>query len=347
VTTMTELGEKAFLKSLLPTLEQAKNFVNGFGHDVSVVDVGLSKNIAFKIDRAPHPISVRNHWSDYKVWGRLAVVANVSDLVAAGARPKAFMLSIIAPGATDHQRIKEIVDGCIEGCADHHLSFVGGDTKEGEVLQVVGACIGTSEKQYFLGRAVAQPGDHLVIAGLLGEFLSAYLLLKEGEIDEQVRREELMKVLTHPRAKMEECEYITERRLATASCDLSDGISDALSNFCNDQVGITIDEFALPIHPLATNFAARTSLESHKFAFGVGDWAVAFVVPKKYVGMLKCAEAIGLKFACIGTFDNSGKKLIRRLNGAIEAVPSEMNEQFVARLEDESAYLDTFKTPQR
>lgn len=84
-------GRKAFLRKLLPGLVCSDDFVNGFGHDASIVDLGFDKNIVFKIDRAPNPVSVKNSWSDFCVWGRLAVVANVSDVLAVGGEAKAFM----------------------------------------------------------------------------------------------------------------------------------------------------------------------------------------------------------------------------------------------------------------
>jgi thiamine-monophosphate kinase len=340
MTSMNELGEKHFLRALLPTLRRADCFVNGFGHDVSILDLGLDMNIAFKIDRAPSPISVTNAWSDYKVWGRLAVVANVSDLIAAAATPKALMLSIVVPGSIDRQHVEEIVAGCVESCRDHGLAFLGGDTKEGPSIQIVGACIGTSNKQYYLGRDIAKPGDHLVVAGMLGEFLGAYILLKEGLIEDQMDRANLIDILAHPKARIDEGRYIADTHLASASCDLSDGIADALSHFCNNNIGITIDEARLPIHPLGYRAAEKTSREPYRLAFGVGDWAVAFVVPSEMMGVLQAGVDRGLQFSSIGRFDDSGKKLIKRVNGQVETAPEFVNEQFSMRLEDEKNYLD-------
>ncbi|RYH60989.1 MAG: hypothetical protein EON54_10500, partial [Alcaligenaceae bacterium] len=55
---MSDLGEKAFLKLLLPTLQVSPSFVNGFGHDASILDVGLEQHLAVKIDRAPFPVAL-------------------------------------------------------------------------------------------------------------------------------------------------------------------------------------------------------------------------------------------------------------------------------------------------
>lgn len=340
MTSMSQLGEKAFLRMLLPELPRSENFVNGFGHDISIVDLGLEHNIAFKIDRAPYPVAIAKQWSSYEVWGRLAVVSNISDLLAAGAQPKAFMLSITAPRSTDHVRLQEIVAGCVESCADYDVSFVGGDTKEGDALQVVGSCIGTSRRDYYLGRMIAQPGDHLVVAGVLGDFMSACFMLENRVTTDSYSRSALLRLLTHPSARRSECAYVARHGLARASCDLSDGLADAISYFCDQNVGIIVDEQALPVN-LATVVSEKlTTKRCHELAFGAGDWAVAFVVPAVNIALLDAPEAAGLMLRSVGRFNATADRLIRRLDGTLENIPTAINEQFIARLEDNLDYLD-------
>ncbi|MGP4959074.1 AIR synthase related protein, partial [Pseudomonas helleri] len=129
MTTMSELGEKAFLKMLLPDLYVAPSFVNGFGHDASIMDFGLEKLLAFKIDRAPYPVALQRGIGDYKTWGRLAVAANVSDLLAVGATPRALMLSLVLPGHFEIDNASAIIKGCEEACIAHGIAFVGGDIR--------------------------------------------------------------------------------------------------------------------------------------------------------------------------------------------------------------------------
>lgn len=339
MTSMAQLGEKAFLRMLLPKLPQYENFVNGFGHDISIVDLGLEKNIAFKIDRAPVPVAISKGWSSYEVWGRLAVVANISDLLAANAVPKAFMLSITAPRSVDHLLLEQIVAGCVESCAEYNVSFVGGDTKEGDTLQVVGSCIGISEKDYYLGRGIAQPGDHLVIAGVLGDFMSACSMLDNKLFSDTYPRSLLMSLLTHPSARLRECTYVLEHRLAHASCDLSDGLADAISHFCSADIGVIVEETELPLNLAAVVSAAGTFKRSYELAFGAGDWAVAFVIPEQNMGLIDEPETTGLSLRSIGRFTATPEKLIRCVDGTLEKIPTAINEQFVARLEDDLDYL--------
>ena len=178
---MCELGEKKFLSSLLPTLQTADCFLNGFGHDASVLDIGLPEHaIAFKIDRAARPIAACKGWTGFDSWGRLAVTANLSDLLAVGAVPKGFMLSLSVPKDWDVQRTEAVIQGAAEECSRNGVAFLGGDTKEAKEAHVVGAAIGIVDKKKIIGRRAANPGDAVVLAGKLGGFAGAYMFRLVG-----------------------------------------------------------------------------------------------------------------------------------------------------------------------
>ena len=143
---ISKIGEKAFLQSILPTLKISNNFLNGFGHDISILDLGLEEFITFKIDRASKPIMISQNWTtDWSIWGKLGVISNLSDHAAAGSTAKAAMICIITPKNTSTTNIHQIIKGCEEACIINNISFVGGDTKEGSNTEVVVSMIGTSK----------------------------------------------------------------------------------------------------------------------------------------------------------------------------------------------------------
>ncbi|WP_373990954.1 thiamine-monophosphate kinase [Duganella sp. BuS-21] len=337
--TMSDLGEKAFLKALLPELHVAPMFVNGFGHDASIVDVGLEQCLAVKIDRAAFPVALKHGIGDYRTWGRLAVAANVSDLLAVGAVPRALMLSLVVPGTFEASDARAIVKGCEEACAWHDIAFVGGDTKEGDAAQVIGSAWGTVEKKFAFGRAAAKPGDRLFIAGRLGAFAGVLALLELVSAQEQNVPDEWQEILTIPMARLHEGKYLRKSRMVAAACDLSDGLADALHIFCADGAGITIAETSLPLHQLASEASVKTGVPLWRFAFGVGDWSIALVVHDQDVKAFKRAITGKLELFEIGQFNNTGRKIIRDACGADIEVPDLINEQFRRRLEDNGSYL--------
>lgn len=344
MTTMFDLGEKAFLKSLLPRLEVAPSFVNGFGHDASIIDLGFEEYLAFKIDRAPFPVALHRGIGDFRTWGRLAVVANVSDLLAVGAIPRALMLSLVLPGEFDAENARAIVEGCEEACAAHDIAFVGGDTKEGKAAQVVGAAWGTVAKNAVVGRALAGDGDRLFVAGFLGAFVGA-LKLMDACSDAAEFRQEWIQTLTLPSARMHEARFMRQAGMVAAACDLSDGLADALEIFCGAGVGITLEESKMPMHSQAVEASRTTGLPLWRFALGVGDWAIAFVVREKDVAQFRLAMDASLILHEIGRFNNSGRKVIREVSGAEKEVPNLINEQFRKRLEDDGIYMRELLRP--
>ncbi|KHK51915.1 hypothetical protein PI87_20425 [Ralstonia sp. A12] len=338
MSSMEDIGEKGFLRGILPGLARNEIFVNGFGHDSSLLDLGLERHIAFKIDRAPSPIAISRGWSDFKVWGRLAVVANVSDLLATAALPQAMMLSLVLPRDLDAKKATDIIIGCEESCAQHGIAFVGGDTKEGATIQVVGAALGTAEKSYWLGRYKAVPGDHLIIAGMVGGFSGALSLLDAGKASD-VERRSLLSVLTEPVARIREGAYIRESRVLHSCMDLSDGLAEAIANFSSKNVGITINEDALPLHRYAIDAAHLLSVSSSKFAFSVGDWAIAGLVSQENLSRFFDNAPADLQLRDLGAFDSSGKCLLKAPDGSVRPIPKILNEQFRKRLEDDGDYF--------
>ena len=335
---MSELGEKTFLKALLPALYVDPTFVNGFGHDASIVDVGLQEHIAIKIDRAPYPVALKKGIGDYRTWGRLAVAANVSDLLAVGASPRALILSLVLPGSFDAVSAGEIVKGCEEACITHGVAFVGGDTKEGAAAQVIGAAFGTVAKGYGFGRANAASGDYLYVAGQLGAFSGVVAMLDASDSC-KLPPVEWADVLTRPSARVREGEYLRKLGSVIAACDLSDGLAEAIRIFCKAGTGITVDEANLPIHRIAVEAATRLQVPAWRFAFGVGDWAIAFVAKYMDVAILDDLRNKGLEIFKIGRFNDSGKRLVRSRNGVKFELPDLINEQFRQRIEDGDDYI--------
>lgn len=335
--TLGDLGEKAFLAALLPSLKKDSNFINGFGHDASVLDIGLDVDIAMKIDRAPFPVAVLRGVGDYDIWGKLAVVANVSDLLASGAVPKALMLSMVLPREFSEKSARDIVFGCEAACRSHGIAFLGGDTKEGLTAQIVAAAFGTVAKHRSINRAKAAPGDSLFVAGHIGGFSAALTLLSDARLSTE-NFSRCADVLRNPFACIKEAGLLRESGLVATACDLSDGLFDALEVFCDSEVGILIDGSALPLHPLTLLASDFKNVHPWKFAFGVGDWAIAFVVKRENVDELKKLANPFCAFAEIGKFDKSG---IRSLIWKEKKypVPKIVNEQFVRRIEDDGDYL--------
>jgi len=331
---MSELGEKKFLQNILPSLFVSENFLNGFGHDISILDLGLEKFITFKIDRASKPVTITNNWtSDWSIWGRLGVIANLSDHAAAGSLPKAAMVSIITPRATDVLNIEQIILGCQQACIENGISFVGGDTKEGQNTEVIVSTVGTSNFNSKIQNA--HDGDFLLISGLLGGFLAANLIMLNQNCFAKEQIDQAFFLLSNPSVQSKNSQILYDEGVVYSATDLSDGLVDALNSFCTNQIGFNLDIKLIKFHPLAILVHKKLGVQLIDLALSAGDWAIAYVVKKYELDKIPNLDNLYR----VGEFNTSGTIKFIEENGFTKNLPSKINEQFINRLEDQKGYL--------
>jgi thiamine monophosphate kinase len=145
----------------------------GVGDDCALMDVGdrtlaittdlLTAGVHFFPDVAPASL------------GHKALAVNLSDLAAAGARPRCFLLSLSLARA-DPVWLEAFSRGMFELAAREGCELIGGDTTraahvaggEGPVTVCITA-IGEVDRSCLRGRGGARPGDDLWVSGELGD----------------------------------------------------------------------------------------------------------------------------------------------------------------------------------
>jgi thiamine-monophosphate kinase len=343
---LNEIGEKRLLQHLLPQLAKHPRFLNGFGHDAAVVELDKSSDtvLVTKIDRAAQPMATRRHWTDFRMWGQLAVTATCSDLLAAGATPSAFMLAMILPGDFEVAAAEQIVFGCAQECEKHGVAFVGGDTKEGGEAQLVGCGFGTAQHEATHGRDGAQPGDVIVVAGDLGGYLGAYLQMIEASTEAKPDEwDQWRDYVTQPAAMWAEGLFMNTAARITAAMDASDGIYDVLHELAGPY-GVVIREADLPYHKFALSCAEKKDVSPLALALGVGDWNIVYILHREDWKSVE-AEAMrrDLKLRCIGEIVDSPSISVIDADGRPHTLRAVVNEHFAKRQEDEGEYLSFIK----
>ncbi|MBC8749309.1 MULTISPECIES: thiamine-phosphate kinase [Paraburkholderia] len=338
------MHEKPFIAELLSGLITDANFVNGFGQDASVMDIGFGDTaIALKIDRAAKPIAAIRGWTDYSMWGALAVTANCSDLLAVGARPKGFMISMSLPGDWNAVDAKKIVYGAQEECTKNGVALLGGDTKESNEPHIVGCAFGLVDRSKILSRRRGQPGDLLVLAGSLGGFVGAYLSLDAGVRGGAAA--EYVTYLAKPSARWADAEFINSSGLATSGTDLSDGLYEGILNVVSDGAGAVLDLERLPYHKFAHQANAIFGVPLINLSFSVGDWSILYAVPEEHRQAIERAKNLGCNLTVIGKIDGqSGVRAQSSHTGKRYIVQGIVNQHFDHRLEDEGSFLEKIRT---
>ena len=91
-----ELGERKIIELILDCLDQMPNTPIPFGDDASAVDIGHDKLAVINMDMLVGKTDIPTTMSLWQA-ARKAVIMNISDLAAKGAKPLALLASIGVP----------------------------------------------------------------------------------------------------------------------------------------------------------------------------------------------------------------------------------------------------------
>jgi thiamine-monophosphate kinase len=204
----------------------------GVGDDCALIDVGdrtlaittdlLTERVHFLSDVAPASL------------GHKALAVNLSDLAAAGARPRCFLLALSLPRA-DPTWLEAFSRAMLELAAREGCELIGGDTtraarvegRDGPVTICITA-IGEVDRSCLRGRGGARPGDDLWVSGELGDAALA-LAHAMGKVRlESAQARACRQRLEWPQPQV--ALGLALRGLATAAIDVSDGLVGDLAH---------------------------------------------------------------------------------------------------------------------
>lgn len=312
---MKELRIIGKIREKFGKISDDRDVIRGIGDDCAVISVGSENLFIITTDTMVENV----HFdlgliSPYELGWKSALV-NISDLASMGALPNWATLNIAFTQNQDEKFWDSFICGLYDCAQKYNFSLIGGDTVSSSILVINLTFFSKINGKNFLRRDGAKAGDRIYVSGYLGDSAGGLFALKnrlnrDSDIEYLIKRH----VLPEPRVELGKA--LCENMLASATIDLSDGLSTDLAHVCSESgVGAIIYENRLPISkPLAT-LSNRFNLSTTRLAISGGeDYELLWTTPtEKEKEMLSIAEKVlGYKPFLVGEIrEGSGVYMIQ------------------------------------
>ena len=110
--------------------------------------------------------------------GRKALLVNISDILASGAKPKYALITL--SGKLNNDFIKNFYKGINEVANIYDVEIIGGDLTSADKISISIAIIGDTTKRNISSRKNAKPGYIVATAGEFGSSYQGLVELKQG-----------------------------------------------------------------------------------------------------------------------------------------------------------------------
>lgn len=237
-------------------------------------------------------------------WKALAV--NVSDLIAKGARPLVYLLSIAFPECPARAWLDGFVQGLAEAQGAFGITLAGGDTdRRPGPLSITVTAIGSVASGCMVRRSTARAGDVLFLSGTLGDSALGLMLRSEPGrrvawgLDEAGAQELVARYL-RPAPRLALAPHLV--RFATAAMDVSDGLVKDCGRLARTSgLGATLYGTLLPLSDPARGALAREPALIETVLTGGDDYEVlASVAPERAADFRTAAAGSGVAVTEIG-----------------------------------------------
>lgn len=259
----------------------------GIGHDAALIHAEspnwvvtcdqFLEGVHFLADKYP-PDSV----------GYKALARATSDVVAMGARPRFFLLSLALPRERTGTWLKGFLSGMARASKAFGLRLAGGDTarvpgKQGRIALNL-MVLGEASERGAPGRAGAKPGHRIYVTGILGRAQLGLQLLLRGMAGRRKYRS-LLAAHYYPVLPIDLGLWLGRHHLPSAMMDVSDGLSTDLARLCTASgAGARIYADQIPALTIPPPFSQLPEFAPLTLALHGGeDYGLLFTVPRQMV----------------------------------------------------------------
>ncbi|MFZ9750497.1 MAG: thiamine-phosphate kinase [Candidatus Nanopelagicales bacterium] len=265
---ISTIGEQELVKLILNELAkfQQSDLIVQPGDDAAVL--ASMEQPTITADILIEDVHFKTSWSSASNIGKKAAAANLADLIAMGARPRALTVSLGMPPTTEVSFVTELVAAIAIEAQQVQAQVVGGDVTMSEKLVISISALGDCEHRAPILRSGAKIGDQVGLIGSVGHAQAGLLLLKSG------LAEPAELIAAHQAPSVDYQAGIAAWSSATAMIDISDGLAiDAhrIASASGVRVELEPELLQALITPNLTDAALALNLDPMEFLLSGGE----------------------------------------------------------------------------
>lgn len=267
----SNLREEDLIAALGAVLDAPRGRVLlGIGDDAAIWQPSRSHRAVITTDALVDGVHFHARAMAPQAIGVRAMVANLSDLAAMGARPLLATVALGVPAEFSQGHLVDIYRGMNAVAREVQLSIVGGDITRAPVLSLTITAVGEVRPSHVKLRSGARVGDMLAVTGPLGAARAGWMLAAHPDALEEALAAQAREAYEYPRARVREGAWLAASAHVHAMMDCSDGLSTDVHRLCAaGRLGAVLTD--LPISPSAEAFARVIGEDPQDFVLAGGE----------------------------------------------------------------------------
>lgn len=303
---LQDLGEFGLIAHIERMAERrrasnARAVVLGIGDDAALLRVSPTEDLVVTSDACVENVHFRWATQNAVEIGRAALVANLSDLAAMGARPIGFLLALAAPPTLLVSTVDVALKGMLELAHETACPLVGGNVTRASETSFTITALGAVPRGCALRRAGARIGDAIFVSGNLG-----------GAALARARAEASGRKIRHRASPRLALGQALRTLPGIGACiDISDGLAADLAHILKaSQVGAALDPSALPHEKNFFRNCARLDLDPQQLLLAGGeDYELLFTARGRFASEKVLLRRLGTPVYKIGQITAKGRSV--------------------------------------
>jgi thiamine-monophosphate kinase len=310
-------GEAALIQQYLLPLTDDDPGAFSLLDDCAVLSPPPGKDLVLTTDSLVEGI----HFLAGDVPGFKALAVNVSDLVAKGAQPIGYLLTLAFAESPTRRLMTKLTAGLAAAQAAFGCHLLGGDTdRTGGPMTLTVTAIGAVPAGRIVRRGGARAGDVVFASGCIGDATLGLRLrldpaLRDGYGLDRASVTSLLDRFDTPRPALALAPVLLE--YASAAMDISDGLAKDFLTLCRvSRVSGEVELGKLPLSVGASRALASGRASIDQLVAGGEDYEVLATVPHDRASAFQAAaRGAGVDVTAIGTIGGAGQR-VRFLDAA-------------------------------